>query len=83
MSKIDAITMCQPGIKSNEFLLHVSQEYDYRFTVKDPDLRILIVDTIRHLINVQVKNGLRESQCKIYQINRANLKIYSTLKTEA
>ena len=75
--------MCQPGIKSCELLLHVGQEYDYRYTVKDADLRLVIVDTIRQLINQQVLSGKRSEQCKIYQVDRANLKIYSTLKTEA
>jgi hypothetical protein len=60
MDKIDAITMCQPGIKSFELLLHVEQEYDYRYTVKDVSLRIVIVDVIRRLINQMVKKGIRK-----------------------
>lgn len=44
---------------------------------------MIIVDTIRQLINQQVLSGQRKDQCKIYQVDRANLKIYSTLKTEA
>lgn len=54
IDKIDAITMCREGIKSNELLIHVQQQYDYRYTVKDPDLRVIIVDTIRRLVNEQV-----------------------------
>ena len=66
MDRIDAITMCKPGIKSNELLLHVESEYDYRYTVKDPALRVIIVDTIRQLINQQVLKGKRTKQCNVF-----------------
>jgi hypothetical protein len=74
--------MAQPvhAAKSNELLIHVKNEYDYRYIA--PNFKNTLVNVIRKAINRQVQLGLRKEQCKIYQVNRSNLKPFVTLKNE-
>lgn len=80
---VEAMTLCQPAFaaRSAELLIHVAGEYDYRYVA--PLYKNTLVNIVRKAVNRQVQLGLREAQCQIYQVDRANLKKYATLKTEA
>ena len=64
-------------------MFHIEGEYDYRYNLKYEHHKLQIVDTLRRLVNRMVEAGERSKQVKTFWVPRANLKIYTTLKTEA
>ena len=80
LQKVEAMTISQPTLNSNELIIHVKNEYDYRYVA--PSYKNSLVNIIRKACNRQVQLGFRTEQCKIYQVNKSNLKMYSTLKSE-
>lgn len=82
LSDVMGVTLCQPQTKSKEFVVHVKNDYDYRFQALK-NTRIKFVNIVTDLINAQVKAGQRSEQLEIYLVDRSNLKIYATTKGES
>lgn len=80
ISAIDAITLSDPNIKSDEVLVHVRAEYDYRYNCQQWKDTVILL--LRKLADAQFQQKLREEQVRIFIVNRQSLKIYATLKTE-
>lgn len=80
LKDVDAITLSDPVIESDEILIHVTNEYDYRYNAQE--YKNDIIKSLRSLINKQVEHKIRKKQCRTYLVDRKALKIYATLKTE-
>jgi len=53
------MTVCLPEMCSNEILFHVHADYDYRYDAGNR--KQIIFDTVRAIINLQVKAKLRHA----------------------
>ena len=58
--RVEAMTICQPvyAAKSNELIIHVEKEYDYRYVA--PGYKNTLVNVVRKAVNRQVQLGFRK-----------------------
>jgi hypothetical protein len=82
LKDLEAITLCHPKTNSSQFVIHVGDDFDYRYSAQ-PHVKFGLVNLLRELVNLQVLRRLRDSQLLIYFVDRSNLKLYTTSKAES
>ena len=80
IASINAITKGKGEDKSVELMFHLYKDYDYRF--KASGLKNAIVEVIRRIILRMVHLGIKEKLLSIYEVDKANLKVWATTRED-